>query len=152
MLGIVGLVCSVGGVLGLLAIAVTLGFFFFIGFVSLPLSIAGMVCGQLGRQRVDRGELPGGRGISQAAFVTGLVAVILHVLAALVLAVLFGLLLSAIDDVDVPAPDGQEKFDGPARALLGACPGLALAWLERPFGRPARRSSARRGSAILDRP
>ena len=136
MLGIVGLVCSILGALGLLAIVVTLGFFFFVGFISLPLSIAGMICGRLGAQKVDRGELPTGRGISQAAFVVGLVGLILHVLTAIVVVVILGLLLGALDSVEIPDRDRPKRFDEPdLQSSLLTSPTLALGWLEARSGR-----------------
>lgn len=141
MLGIVGLVCSIAGALGLLLIVLTLGFFFFIAFVSLPLSIAGMICGHLGKKKVDRGELPSGRGISQAAFITGLVGVILHVVIGVIGVVLLGLLAYSLDNLDIPDQDKPKQFDGPAaQALVMGYPGLVLGWLRSPFRAPMRRS------------
>lgn len=115
MLGIVGLVCSIAGVLLLL---VTIGFFWFL---SLPLSVAGLVCGLLGKQKVDRGELPGGRGISQAGFVVGIVGVALHLLAAILFVALLGLLFEAADDIDFEERPKRRDLDG-IRALFSLGP------------------------------
>lgn len=138
VLGIIGLVCSIAGALGLLAIVVTFGFFFFIGFISLPLSIAGMICGRIGVQKVDRGELPSGRGMSQAAFITGLVGVILHVLAVIIVVVILGLLLGAIDNLEIPDQERRRNFDGPDfQSALLVSAGLALARLSARSGAPS---------------
>jgi hypothetical protein len=100
VLGVIGLICSILGGLGLLFIVMSFGFFFFIGLVSLPLSIAGMVCGLLGRQRVDRGELSEGRGISQAAFIVGLVSLALHLIGLVLGIVLVGSLIELFGEMD----------------------------------------------------
>ncbi len=117
MLGIVGLSCAIAGC-ALLVVA--LGFLWFI---SLPLSIAGLVCGLLGRQKADRGEVDGGRGISQAGFIVGIVGVVLHVLALLVFVVLIGLLLDAANELEIeerPRPRGLDRsaVSGFAAAVL----------------------------------
>jgi Domain of unknown function (DUF4190) len=102
-LAIVGLVCSIASVVLLLLLALfTFGFSML---VSVPLAIAGLVCGLVGRQKVDRGEIPTGRGMAQAAFIVGIVSLVLHLLAIVVGVVLIGLLLEAIDDIDIPEPD-----------------------------------------------
>lgn len=116
VLGIIGLCSSIAGV-GLLVIS--LGFLWF---VSLPLSIAGLVCGLMGRQRADRGEVDGGRGMSQAGFVIGIVGVVLHVLALLVIVLLIGVLLEAANEVGIEDPQRRPGLD---RSLL--LPHLAAA-------------------------
>jgi len=79
----------------------TLGFSMFL---SGPLAIAGLVCGLLGRQKADRGE-GGGRNLAQAAFVLGIVSLVLHVVAVIVGVALIALLIESLDDLDVPDPD-----------------------------------------------
>lgn len=87
---------------------VTLGFFWFI---SLPLSIAGLVCSLLGRQKADRGEVSGGRGVAQAGFIVGIVAIILHLLALLVFVVIIGLILEAANEVEIEDPQRRRGLD-----------------------------------------
>lgn len=72
--------------------------------LSGPLAIAGLVCGLLGRQKADRGEA-GGRSMAQAAFVLGIVSLVLHVVAVVLGVALIALLIESIDDLDVPEPD-----------------------------------------------
>jgi len=116
VLGIIGLICAILGGLGVLILPFTLGF---TGFISLPLSIAGLVCGLLGKRKVDRGELPGGRGIAQAGFIVGIVGVVLHVLAAIAAVVLLGLLFGAANDVNFQElEDGGRMRGGALRAVL----------------------------------
>lgn len=79
----------------------TLGFSMFL---SAPLAIAGLVCGVLGKQKADRGEA-GGRSMAQAAFVLGIVSLVLHVVAVIVGVALIALLIESLDDFDVPEPD-----------------------------------------------
>ena len=113
-LAIVGLVCSIAGT-GLLIVS-----FGFLWFLSLPLSIAGLVCGVLGRQKVDRGELHTGRGLGQAGFIVGIVGVALHVLALVVFVVLFGLLFGSLDELQVPERGRPSGLDRTALEAAGA--------------------------------
>jgi hypothetical protein len=66
------------GLISLVMLAFTLGFFFF---VSLPCAIVAIFLGRIGRRRVDEGETPKHRGLAQAGFVTGIVGTVLSVLA-----------------------------------------------------------------------
>jgi len=111
-LAIVGLVCSISSVAGLFVFApFTLGFSMI---ASGPLAIAGLVCGLIGRQKVDAGELATGRGMAQTAFVVGIVSLVLHALAVVVGVILLGLLLDAIDGFEIPGPDSVPDETGPA--------------------------------------
>ena len=82
--------------------------------VSGPLAIAGLVCGLIGRQKVDGGEIITGRGMAQAAFVVGIISLVLHALAVVVGVILLGLLLNAIDGFELPEPDAVPDDTGPA--------------------------------------
>ena len=111
-LAIVGLVCSITSAAALFVFApFTLGISMI---ASGPLAIAGLVCGLIGRQKVDAGELATGRGMAQAAFVLGIISLVLHALAVVVGVILLGLLLDAIDDFDLPNPDAPPDETGPA--------------------------------------
>jgi hypothetical protein len=111
----VGLVCSIAGV-SLLLLS-----FGFLWLLSLPLSIAGLVCGLLGRRKVDRGDLETGRGLGQAGFVVGIVGVVLHVLAAVALFLFFGALLGAVGELQVPEGGRPRGLDRTAiEALFSA--------------------------------
>lgn len=102
-LAIVGIVCSISGLVLLFVLGpFTFGFSFLF---SGPLSIAGLVCGLLGRQKVDHGELSTGRGLAQAGFVLGIIGIVLHVLAVVVGLVLIGLLIEAVGDFGPPEID-----------------------------------------------
>ena len=97
-LAIVGLVCSIASVAMLfLLVLFTFGLSMLL---SGPLAIAGLVCGLVGRQKVDRGELATGRGMAQAAFVVGIISLAMHALA-----VLIGILIESLGDIDIPEPD-----------------------------------------------
>ena len=72
--------------------------------LSGPLAIAGLVCGVIGRQKADRGEA-GGRSLAQAAFVLGIVSLVLHVVAVILGVALIALLIDSLEDLDVPEPD-----------------------------------------------
>lgn len=113
------MICS-GASLGLLVLLglPTFGISFFF---SVPLGIAGLVCGVLGRQKVDRGEMSQGRDMAQAGFVLALVSLVLHALAIVVALALIGLLIEALDHIDVPDPDQGPDQTTPSalRALLG---------------------------------
>ena len=80
---------------------------FTFGFAMLlsgPLAIAGLVCGVIARQKADRGEA-GGRSMAQAAFVLGIVSLVLHVVAVILGVALLAVLIESLDDFDVPEPD-----------------------------------------------
>lgn len=112
-LAVIGLCCSLASLVLLVVVApFTLGFSMLL---SGPLGIGGLICGLLGRQRADRGEA-GGRGMGQAAFVLGIVALVLHVVAVVLGVVLIGLLIDALDDFDLPAPDGPGPDTNPPAA------------------------------------
>ncbi len=99
-LAIVGFVCSLAGLILLVAAApFTFGFSMFF---SAPLAIAGLVCGLLGRQKVDRGELSTQRGLAQAGFVLGIIAIVLHVVAVVVGVVIVALFIDALGDFEPP--------------------------------------------------
>ena len=111
-LATVGLVCAICGAGGLI---VTFGFFMFF---TLPASIAGIVLGVVGKQKADRGEVMGGRGVAQAALIVGIIGVVLHLLA-IVLFLLFGfLLLAAIDEIDSTPNENLEPAFRHGLALL----------------------------------
>ena len=76
-------------VVAIAALAAALGSLWF---VSLPLSIAGIVCGQLGLRSIERGEQTGGRGMARAAVVIGLIALAAHLIGLVVAIAFFGLL------------------------------------------------------------
>ena len=84
--------------------------------LSGPLAIAGLVCGVIGRQKADRGEA-GGRSLAQAAFVLGIVSLVLHVIAVVLGVALIALLIDSLEDFDVPepdrGPDGEPAVSGP---------------------------------------
>jgi len=80
--------------------------------VSVPLAIAGLVCGLVGRRKTSPGEP--GRKLSQAAFALGIATLVLHALTILLAVVLVGLLLESIDDFDVPEPDNPPGPGDPA--------------------------------------
>jgi hypothetical protein len=109
-LAVAGLCCSLTS-LGLLVIGApfTLGFSMLL---SGPLGIAGLVFGLLGRQKAERGEA-GGRSMAQAAFVLGIVTLVLHVVVVIVGAVLIGLLIDALKDLDLESPDGPGPDTSP---------------------------------------
>lgn len=90
-------------------------------FFSIPLGIAGLVCGLLGRQKVDRGETTQGRDMAQAGFVLGIVSLVLHALAIVVALALIGLLIEAFDNIDLPDPDQAPDQTTPSvlRVLVG---------------------------------
>lgn len=98
-----GLACSISS-LALLVLSVGIPFAFF---VSGALSIAGLVCGVVGRRRVVRGELAVGKGKAQAALALGILSLVLHV----AVVVLLLLALPTLSDFDVPEPDNPP---GPA--------------------------------------
>jgi len=99
-LAIIGFVCSLAGLILLVTVApFTFGFSMLF---SAPLSIAGLVCGLLGRQKVDRGELSTQRGLAQAGFALGIIGIVLHVVAVVVGIVLVALLIDALGDFAPP--------------------------------------------------
>ena len=55
----------------------------------------------IAKQKADRGEA-GGRSMAQAAFVLGIVSLVLHVVAVILGVALIALLIESIDDFDVP--------------------------------------------------
>lgn len=102
-LAIIGFVCSLAGLILLVAVA---PFTFGLSMLfSAPLSIGGLVCGLLGRQKVDHGELSTGRGLAQAGFVLGIVGIVLHVLAVIAGLVLIGLLIEWVGGFGPPEID-----------------------------------------------
>lgn len=78
--------------------------------LSGPLAIAGLVCGIVARQKADRGQA-GGRGMAQAAFILGIVSLVLHVVAVVLGVALIALLIESLDDLDVPEPDGAPEAE-----------------------------------------
>lgn len=119
VLAIVGISCAVTGV-ALLVISIG-----FMWFVSLPLSIAGLVCGLLGRQKVDRDELETGRGLAHAGFVVGIVGVALHLVALVLVVILFGALFDSLNELQLPEPErGRPGLD---RSAIGAAAALVVA-------------------------
>lgn len=126
-------------------LVVTIGFLWF---VSLPLSIAGLVCGLLGRQKVDRGEVEGGRGMSQAGFVVGIVGLILHLVALVVIVLLLGLLLGAANEIEIEGPDRRPGLD---RSSLSAAAATGL-WGRRREASPRAVDVPPRAARALWRP
>jgi len=99
-LAIIGFVCSLTGLILLVAGApFTLGFSMFF---SAPLSIGGLVCGLLGRQKVDQGELSTQRGLAQAGFVLGIIGIVLHVVAVVVGVLIVALFIETLGDFGPP--------------------------------------------------
>ena len=88
----------------------TLGFSMLL---SGPLAIAGLVCGLVGKQKADRGD-GGGRSMAQAAFVIGIVSLVLHVVVVILGVALIALLIESLEDFDVPEPDGGPDNAEPA--------------------------------------
>jgi len=110
-MAVVGLCCSLGSAVLLVILA---PFTFGVSMVlSGPLGIGGLTCGLIAKQRADRGEA-GGRGMAQAAFVLGIVALALHVLAVIAGIVFVTLFIHALDGFDIPAPDGPGPNTGPS--------------------------------------
>jgi polar amino acid transport system permease protein len=81
-------------VVAIVVLGATLGSLWF---VSLPLSIAGVVTGRLGVRAVQRGERSSGRQMGQWAFAIGLVGLALHGVGLIVAIAFFGLL----DNLDI---------------------------------------------------
>jgi len=79
----VAITAAVLGALGLLMLVLTFGGLFII---ALPLGIAAMVLGRVGRRKVDRGETHSGRGAARAGWIMGLITTVLSVLAILLVA------------------------------------------------------------------
>ncbi|MEJ7789418.1 MAG: hypothetical protein WKF29_05980 [Thermoleophilaceae bacterium] len=71
--------------------------------VSVPLAIAGLVCGLAGRKKASSGEP--GRRLAGAALTLGIASLVLHALTILLAVVLVGILVESIDDFDIPEPD-----------------------------------------------
>jgi hypothetical protein len=101
-MAVVALCCSLGSI-GLLIVGAPFTFGFSL-LVSGPLAIGGLVCGVIARQKADRGEA-GGRSMAQAAFILGIVSLVLHVVAVIVGVALIALLIESIDDWDIPDQD-----------------------------------------------
>ena len=99
----VAALCLSLGSLGVLIVGTPFTFGFSM-LLSGPLAIAGLVCGVIAKQKADRGEA-GGRSMAQAAFVLGIVSLVLHVVAVILGVALIALLIESIDDFDVPEPD-----------------------------------------------
>lgn len=98
----VGMVCSIVGA-GLLVLS-----FGLLWVVTLPLSIAGLVCGIVGKRKLDRGEVTGSRGVVMAAIVVGIVGIVLHVIVALLFVLFWAAIIDALDEVDsTPGHDLQ---------------------------------------------
>lgn len=96
---ITGFVLSVAA-LGLLVLTVG-----FSTLVSLGLAIAGTIVARNGREKVDRGETPQHRGLAQAGFVVGLVAIGLSVLATVAWVAFFLDVLGDLGGEDDPFED-----------------------------------------------
>ncbi|HYI37034.1 MAG TPA: DUF4190 domain-containing protein [Thermoleophilaceae bacterium] len=115
-MAVVALCLSLGS-LGILVVGTPFTFGFSL-LVSGPLAIGGLVVGVIARQKADRGEA-GGRGMAQAAFVLGIVSLVLHVVAVVLGVALIALLIESLDDFDVPepdkAPDAEPAWIGPVR-------------------------------------
>jgi hypothetical protein len=101
----VGMVCSIVGA-GLLVLS-----FGLLWLVTLPLSIAGLVCGIVGKRKLARGEVTGSRGVATAAIVIGIVGIVLHVIVALLFVLFWAAIVDALDEVDsTPGHDLQPAF------------------------------------------
>jgi hypothetical protein len=104
---IVGLVLSISGV-GLLVISIG-----FAWILSFPLTIAGLVCGIVGRNRVDRGEVPGGRGQAKAAVVVAIVGIVLHAIVGVLFVIFWAAIIDEINNIDTtPGHDLQPALFG----------------------------------------
>jgi hypothetical protein len=104
---VVGLALSISGVV---LLVLSFGFAWLITF---PLSIAGLVCGAIGKRKVDRGELVSGRGAALGALIVGIVGVVLHLIAAVLFVIFWASILDAIDNVDTtPGHDLQPALIG----------------------------------------
>lgn len=98
----VGLVCALAGV------ALLLMSFGFAWIVTLPLCIAGIVCGAVGRRKADAGEVVGGRGVAQAALIIGIVGVVLHLIVAVLFVIFWAAIVDSLNDLDTtPGHDLQ---------------------------------------------
>ncbi len=100
--------------LGLLIVGAPFTFGFSM-LLSGPLAIAGLVCGVVGRQKADRGQA-GGRSMAQAAFVLGIVSLVLHVVAVIVGVALIALIIQSLNDFTVPSPEGGPDAQPALRA------------------------------------
>ena len=107
-LAVAALCMSLGSV-GVLIVGAPFTFGFSM-LLSGPLAIAGLICGLLARQKADRGEASG-RSMAQAAFVLGIVSLVLHVVAVIIGVALIALIIDSLQDFDVPEPDDPPEAD-----------------------------------------
>lgn len=103
--GIVGMVCSIAG-------ATMLVFSFgFLWILTLPLSIAGLVCGIVGKRRLDRGEVAGNRAVPTTAIVVGIVGIVLHLVVAVLFVLFWAAIIDALGELDsTPGHDLEPAF------------------------------------------
>jgi hypothetical protein len=116
-LAVVALVLGIAG-LGLLLVTFGIGFV-----LALPCSIAAWICGAQARNRIILGETTAGRGQAQAAYVLGVVGVVLGVIAAVgwIAAIVSGVDLEQLRrDIERQSnPDARQALILGARALVG---------------------------------
>jgi len=122
VLAIVALVCSISSLALLFLLSlVTFGFSMLL---TGPLAIAGLICGLVGRRESDSSGVPTGRGMAHAAFVLGIISLVLHVLAVVIGVVLVGILLDSVGDLDLPEPDNPPGPGDPAPPPQETGPGI----------------------------
>jgi hypothetical protein len=91
-------------------------------FISVGLSIAGMVLGRQGVRRVDAGETPKNRSLGQAGFWIGLVSLIFSVIAT---AIWVAILIAALTDEDFQ-DDLEQEFDESQSLSVVAAAGVRM--------------------------
>jgi hypothetical protein len=115
-LAITALVLAIAG-LGLLLVTFGLAFI-----IALPCSIAAWICGAQARTRINLGESDSGRAQAQAAYILGVIGVVLGVIAAIgwIAAVAAGVDLEQLRrDIERQSnPDARKAAIGAVRALL----------------------------------
>jgi hypothetical protein len=116
-LAVAALVLSIAGLV-LLVMTLGLGFI-----ITLPCSIAGWICAAQARNRINLGETTTGRGQAQAAYVLGIIGVVVGVMAAVgwIAAIASGLDLEELQrDLERRSnPEARQAVVQAARALLG---------------------------------
>lgn len=98
---------AVLGAIGLLALVLTIGGLFI---VALPLGLAAMWLGSMGRRKVDRGLTHSGRGAARAGWIMGLITTVLSVVVALLILV-GALALGGLTELQREAEQQQQQQD-----------------------------------------
>jgi hypothetical protein len=116
-LAVTALVLAIAG-LGLLLVTFGLAFI-----IALPCSIAAWICGAQARNRINLGESDSGRAQAQAAYILGIIGVVLGVIAAIgwIAAVAAGVDLEQLRrDIERQSnPNARQAVIEAVRALLG---------------------------------